>query len=207
MKTKNLYIIRNVSIVNNKVIYDGRVIYSDNSSPEFSSFSKDLYRRLNCEYPKFFKMDKLCKLTFLSTEFITRDIDLSSCNQNETAIILSNSGSTLATDINFTNTLNKIPSPAVFVYTLPNIAIGEISIRKEWRGENLFMVEKKFNPENLSDQVVMLFSSSQTELCLTGWTDYISSSDYHVSLWLVAEKTEIKTRKFTPLQLLNEFSF
>lgn len=202
---KKLSILRNVSIANGEVICDGRVLYSDKSVANFKSFSKDLYRKLSCNYSKFFKMDNICKLTFLANEIITRDLDLSSYNPYETAIILSNSASTLDTDIVFTGTLNNIPSPAVFVYTLPNITVGEISIRMGWKGENLFTVAQKFNPEDLVEQTELLFASSQTELCLTGWTDYISSSDYHVSLWMVAEKTDAKSRKFQPLEIVNEF--
>ncbi|MBA7544977.1 hypothetical protein ES705_37339 [subsurface metagenome] len=206
MQAKNLYILRNVCITNNKVVCDGRILYTDIPDGNFQTFSKGLYKKLNCRYPKFYKMDGLCKLTFLANELITRGVELSIYDPEETAIVLSNSASTLETDIHFTETLNNIPSPAVFVYTLPNIAIGEISIRQGWKGENLFFVEHRFNAENIIDQVDILFASGSTELCLTGWTEYLSGTDYHVCLWLVAEKAEFTTRKFLGMELLNDFS-
>jgi len=203
---KELYIVKNITIRNSMVISDGRELYSDVSNPDFKSFGKDLYRKLKCNYPKFFKMDTLCKLTFLANEFITRDIDLTPYNKDKTAVVLSSSSSTLDTDTIFTTTIHAIPSPAVFVYTLPNIAIGELSIRMGWKGENLFLIDESFHPENIVDQVNMLFTASQTELCLTGWTNYLSPTDYHVSLWLISEHKNVQTRKLTSMELLNDFS-
>jgi hypothetical protein len=203
---KELYILKNVCITKNKVICDGQILFSDNTSTNFKSFSKSLYRKLGCDYSKFFKMDNLCKLTFLVNEIITRDIDLRKYNPNDIAILLSNSSSTFETDSIFANTLESIPSPAVFVYTLPNIAVGEISIRMGWKGENLFLVEDKFSPENLVEQVEMLYFSSQTKLCLTGWTDFISSSDYFANLWLVTNVSEADSKIFSPLELHDKIS-
>ncbi|MGD2034149.1 MAG: hypothetical protein PVF73_03775 [Bacteroidales bacterium] len=203
---KELYILRNINITNNKVVCDGRILYSDDPKSDFKVFSRNLYRKLNCSYSKFFKMDNLCKLTFLANEFIVRDIRLDQYDKEETAVILSNSSSTLNTDKIFAETIHSIPSPAIFVYTLPNIAIGELSIRTGWKGENLFLVEKSFDPGNLFDQVALLFASSQTGLCLTGWTDYISPTDYQACLWLVTDSPDEKNIKFTPIEMMNNFS-
>jgi hypothetical protein len=201
---KKLYILKSVSIANNKVISDGRLIYSDDLSTNFKAFSKGLYRKLNCDYSKFFKMDNLCKLSFLTSEFLTLDLSLDHYQKNKTAIVLSNSGSTLETDLIFTSTLQNIPSPAIFVYTLPNIAIGEISIKQKWKGENLFFVDENINSENILEQVEMLFSSSDTELCLTGWVDYISESEYKALFWLVTGKTKTKSRIFSVMEIQND---
>ncbi len=202
--SKKLYILKSVSITNNKVISDGRLVFSDELSPNFKSFSKGLYRKLNCDYSKFFKMDNLCKLSFLTSEFLTSDLDLDQYDKDKAAIVLSNSNSTLETDSVFTNTLESIPSPAIFVYTLPNITIGEISIRQEWKGENLFLVDEDFHPENLAEQIEMLFSYSETELCLTGWVNYISNSKYRANFWLVAKKTDMKSRIFSAMEMHND---
>ena len=202
--SRKLYILKSVSITNNRVLSDGRIVYSDEQSANFRSFSKGLYRKLNCDYSKFFKMDNLCKLSFLASEFLTSDLDLDLYDKNKTAILLSNSSSTLETDSIFTDTLESIPSPAIFVYTLPNIAIGEISIRQEWKGENLFLVDESFHPEKLAEQIEMLFASSETVLCLTGWVDYISDSEYQANFWLVAEKTDAKSRIFSAVELHND---
>lgn len=204
--SKKLYILRNVTISANRVSVDGRIVYSEDQEVSFKTFSKNLYRKLKSDYSKFFKMDNLCKLAFLANEFVVRDMNLTQFNPDETAILLSNSGSTFETDSIFTDTLKSIPSPAIFVYTLPNIAIGELSIRMGWKGENLFLVEEKFNPKRIVEQLDMLFINSNTELCLTGWIEFLSSSEYSAGLWLVTDKKDVEFRQLSPMELKNDFS-
>ena len=48
---------------------------------------------------------------------------------------------------------NNAVSPAVFVYTLPNIVIGEISIKYKWKSEGVFFIDEEIdylvrNPED-----------------------------------------------------------
>ena len=58
-------------------------------------------------------------------------------------LIKQNEHSCLETDIEHQEEVNKQKaSPAVFVYTLPNIVIGEISIRNKWFGESAFFLMK-----------------------------------------------------------------
>ncbi len=64
---------------------------------------------------------------------------------DETGIILSNANGSLDVDLKYAKTMQAGASPALFVYTLPNIVIGEISIRHKIKGENAFFVFKDFN--------------------------------------------------------------
>src|SRR5690606_9811213 len=103
---------------------------------------KQVYKENNSAYPKFFKMDNLCKLAFLASEFLLEDSKIGSTTQENMGIVLSNKSSSLNTDRKHQATINDkdnyFPSPALFVYTLPNIMIGEISIRHQIKGENVF---------------------------------------------------------------------
>lgn len=47
-----------------------------------------LYREFAGDYPKFFKMDSLCKLGFMGAELLLRDID--AATREDAAIILFN---------------------------------------------------------------------------------------------------------------------
>ena len=40
---------------------------------DFSDFTKDLYNQFKIDYPKFFKMDNLSKLAFLTSEILLKD--------------------------------------------------------------------------------------------------------------------------------------
>jgi 3-oxoacyl-(acyl-carrier-protein) synthase len=105
-----------------------------------SEFLKSSYRELKISYPKFFKMDNLCKLAFLSAEVLLKDAGLSSrYTPAETGLIIQNASSSLETDEKHQESIsdrgNYFPSPSVFVYTLPNIMTGEIAIRHKIKGK------------------------------------------------------------------------
>ncbi len=84
-----------------------------------------IYRERINNYPKFLKMDVLSRLGFVAAELISRQVPL---NNDCAVIVFSRSGS-LANDIRYQQTISDFPSPALFVYTLPNIVTGEIAIR------------------------------------------------------------------------------
>src|ERR1700754_4127986 len=85
-----------------------------------------LYRSLKLDYPKFYKMDQLSKLGWLASEVLLKDNPILGTMQPEDiGIVLTNANSSLDTDIKYLDTVADIASPAVFVYTLPNIMIGE----------------------------------------------------------------------------------
>ncbi|MBN1599208.1 MAG: hypothetical protein JW894_13020 [Bacteroidales bacterium] len=205
MTAEKLNIRKFIGINKNKVYTDERLIFNDPDS-NFKTIGKSLYNMLKCSYPKYYKMDNLSKLTFLVTEMLNKEVNLKQFNPDKTAIILSNSESTLDTDRKFTSTIDTIPSPAVFVYTLPNIATGEISIRYGLKGENLFLVEESFNPKILVEQTEMLFADSDTEVCITGWTDYIDQDRYKACLWLIERYSGSRGRIFNAPELQNDFN-
>jgi hypothetical protein len=141
-----------------------------------NEFLKTIYQHLQLDYPKFFKMDELCKLSFIAAEMIWKDFPVKESKEGEVAIIFSNSSSTLETDRRHQESIqdkeNYFPSPAVFVYTLPNIAIGEITIRHKLKGENSFFVTEHFDTAFISQYVNSLLKNNRAEMALTGWVNY-----------------------------------
>jgi hypothetical protein len=208
MKNKELYISNNVCITKGSVFSNGRMLSQYSESDDFSAFGKYLYKKLNIAYPKYYKMDNLCKLVFLAGEFLVKEaeIDLKNIPVEKISLIFSNSGSTIDTDTNFIETIENIPSPAIFVYTLPNISIGELCIRHGWKGEDLFLIQNDLNPTEIIDQVQFFFLTNNTKLCLAGWTEYISSENYKACLWLISDKPEKNSRILTPIELMNDFN-
>jgi hypothetical protein len=204
MDNNSLYISTNISITPHTVTVDGKVVLEQDGNGDFNIFSRELYKSLNCNYSKFYKMDKLCKLAFIGVELLLKDVKISFPAEN-TALLLANSGSTIDTDTNFVNTLDKIPSPAIFVYTLPNIAAGELSIRHGWKGENLFLISDAFESEEFNENLQMLFTDSNTEFCISGWIDYLSEKDYKACLWLITKEQNKSYRKLNSAELAEDF--
>ncbi|HTX88871.1 MAG TPA: hypothetical protein VMC08_07785 [Bacteroidales bacterium] len=164
------------------LIRNGRVVLPDRTLPipenytNFAGFIKELYRNEQLSYPKFFKMDNLSKLGFLCTELALKGTQVpGSYREEETGVVLSNSGSSLDTDLAYFDTIKDknayFPSPSVFVYTLPNIVIGEICIRHRIKGENAFFVTEKFDAERLAGYTEELMASGRSRAVLCGWVE------------------------------------
>ena len=122
-----------------------------------------LYASLGIKYSKFHKMDQLSKVGFIGTELIKNEIsEIEEYGENDIALLFSNQRSSATTDLNFLNSYKDggIPSPSLFVYTLPNILIGEISIRNKWFGENMFTVSKEFDATYFSNYCDILLSKN-----------------------------------------------
>ncbi|MBU2947933.1 3-oxoacyl-ACP synthase [Zobellia uliginosa] len=168
-----------------KVSKNGEVLFSD-SSEEFSAFIKATYKHFETDYSKFFKMDNLSKLAFMGAEVLLRDTD-----EKNIALILSNRASSLDTDRKHQAAISKqsgaFASPAVFVYTLPNICMGEISIRHELYSENSFFIFAEFKPHLLSDYANDLLETEKANEVLCGWVDY-DKGKYDAFLYVIAKK-------------------
>src|SRR5690606_35461004 len=158
MNNQEFHIKSYCRITNEKMICDGNLILKRNPDESNAEFLKEIYRKSEANYPKFFKMDLLCKSAFLAAEFISKKENLFETN---TALILSNKGSSQDSDEKHAQAIyseNSAASPAVFVYTLPNIALGEISIRHQLFSENLFLIFDKFSPERSEEHTSELQS-------------------------------------------------
>jgi len=188
---------------------DGGLVYTDKNAEDLKTFAKLAYRHLKPSYNKFFKMDEISKLGFLAAEVLLSNIELSTYKEEDVSIILSNSNSTLVTDKNHQETVddynNFFPSPKVFVYTLPNIMIGEISIRHKLRGENTFFIVKNFNEELIVNHINSLFLTHKSKAFVGGWINQ-SENNYEAFLFWVSDKGDIPFNAFEVKQLYNIFT-
>jgi len=179
-----------------KVTVNGKTEITDTEKSEFGAFMKSIYKHYEIKYPKYFKMDNLCKIAFLASEIILKNNNaIQEINPDRVGVIIQNSHSSLDTDSKYYETIkdksNYFPSPAVFVYTLPNVMIGEICIRNKFQGENTCFISRDFDPEFLTDYVNELLDSDKIDACITGWADYIEG-EYSAILFLVRKNKENK---------------
>jgi hypothetical protein len=185
---EDLFIEKYCHIKNNKVFVDGKLVFTDDENHEAKAFLKSVYRHLKPAYNKFFKMDEISKLGYICSEFLLQHVDLSSFRKEEIAVVLSNSDSTLLTDQKHQDSINEgdgfFPSPSVFVYTLPNIMIGEISIRHKLRGENTFFIVENFNAEILANHINMLYLTRKAKAFIGGWVN-MNHNSYEAFLFLL----------------------
>lgn len=151
---------------------------------------KSAVQHLETKYPKFYKMDNLSKLAFLAADILLKQNKLTSDKAQNIAIILSNKASSLDTDrkhqASISDLNNFFPSPSVFVYTLPNICMGEISIKHQLHSENCFFIFDHFNADHLWLNAQSLLKRKKAEKVLCGWVDF-DDKDYEAFLYLVEE--------------------
>jgi len=168
----------NIRITPFQVSVNGRTEYQAENFITFAEFIKPFFKSLNLGYPKFYKMDSLSKLGFMAAELMLRQIDLTRYDNNRVGVVLSNSSSSLDTDLAHQQSIQDrsqyFPSPSVFVYTLPNIMIGEISIRHRLKGENAMLISERFDSRLLFTYVNNLFREKKVDVCLTGWVELLN---------------------------------
>ncbi|MDR1730291.1 MAG: beta-ACP synthase [Prevotellaceae bacterium] len=188
-QTPKIRISKECLIENRQVIINGSVAFDGAQYGDFASFIRAAFKSVSDPYMKFSKMDDLCKLGLTAAEFLLQGTDITEkYERREIAMLLENRYSSLDTDITHQRIINikdpYQPSPAVFVYTLANIVMGEICIRHKFQGENLFLISAKKDEKQLMEQVELLFSSSKTKACIAGWADYLNGK-YDAKLFLV----------------------
>jgi hypothetical protein len=192
-------------IKHNQVSVNGETVFTADENLLLPPFLTELYKTLGINYPKFHKMDLLCKLGFLCTELALKNTNfLSETNLLNAAIILSNASSSFETDTVYQNSindkLNYFPSPTVFVYTLPNIIIGELAIKHKITGENAFFVSRQFDADLLLSYINCLFAENTTS-AISGWVD-VNELNYEAFIFLVQKDTN-KSAIFKPLNQAN----
>jgi hypothetical protein len=190
--SKNNYISAVCSIKNGTITLNTSVEYT-NPTGDSIDFLKSAYKHYQLNYPKFYKMDNLCKLAFLASDILLKKHNvIEKYAAEDIAIIIANSASSLEIDTEHQHTIedrnNYFPSPANFVYTLPNILIGEIAIRNKIKGENTFFIFDKFDTHFMSDYCNLLLNSGKAKVIIAGWVDFFENK-YEAKLY-IAESQE-----------------
>lgn len=187
-------------IKDHQISVNGKLVFSGEKGDGVLEFLSNAYKALGISYPKFHKMDAQCKLGILATEALLKDTDfLQRVPLDKTGIVLSNSAASLETDRQHQHSIsdkaNYFPSPAVFVYTLPNIVIGEIAIKYKITGENAFFVSERLDPELLENYINVLFANG-SEAAIGGWIE-VDGSNYEAFIFLAENQN--KSSIFKPL--------
>lgn len=141
---------------------------------QMGQFLVSLYQHLGLNYPRFYKMDSLSKLGWLAAEILLKDsFRAENYRPEDVGIVLANANASLDTDLKYFETVAEIPSPSLFVYTLPSIVIGEICIRNNFKGETAFFVTDRFDAGFMEGYVRGLMKDNILKACIYGWVDLL----------------------------------
>ena len=166
---------------------------SINHAEQGNALLTELYRAYIGDYPKFFKMDTLSKLGFVASEMLLKDEGKERfVSREDRAVVLFNKTASLQADTNYQATIqdpeNFFPSPAAFVYTLPNIVTGEIAIRNKYYGETSFIVVESCDAHIMARQLMNAFQDPMTQSILGGWLDCNDENHFEARLFLVEKQ-------------------
>lgn len=198
------YIQSYCKIQKNAIWLNGEKIF-ESDDLAFPEFAKEAYKNFEISYPKFFKMDSLSKIAFLASELILKE-NINPEIENDIALLFANKSSSLDTDFKYQESIsdkNKyFPSPAVFVYTLANICMGEISIKNQLKSENCFFIFDTFNSDFMVNYANILLKTEKSEKVLCAWTE-LYKEDYEVFMYLVSNENLGQTLENTKENLEN----
>jgi hypothetical protein len=200
-----IYITASSVISRHRVFKNGQLLFEkkDNDLPGFLIAA---YRHFGINYPKFYKMDNLAKLGWLASDVLLKDnFEITKYKREEIGILFSNASSSLDTDLKYFQSTKVMASPALFVYTLPNIVIGEICIRHKIKGEGAFFIFDAFDPEFIEKYVSDLVKNNILQACICGWVELIGE-EYKAVLYLV-EKERGQARQLLPPDPLEAMVF
>ncbi|MCW5906489.1 MAG: hypothetical protein KIS94_01400 [Chitinophagales bacterium] len=159
-----------VSLRSNRLQLNEQSIF-EKDEMSMADFLPAAYEALQINYPKFYKMDNLCKTGFLGAELLLKNAALKEkYKPEEVGIVISCANASLDTDLRYEAT----PGPALFVYTLPNILIGEIAIRNGIKGESACFVFDIFDAPFQTNYINNLFETGKIKACISGWADFLN---------------------------------
>ena len=195
MSEQTFYITDYCTIKAGEVVVNGQVVFSatPSESSDLALFLKRIYKEKTVEYPKFFKMDLLSKLAFIGAEMLWVPSHADEPIY-DTALYLSNATSSLDTDkkhsASIVDATAYYPSPAVFVYTLANICLAEISIRHRLQGENAFFMSPTYDADMMYNYATYALQTNRATKALCGWVDYLEG-EYQLVLYKVEKQGQV----------------
>lgn len=185
-----------VKITAREAIVDGVKL---ETAEQGKALLKELYKARINDYPKYYKMDLLTRLTFVASELLlkaegkTNGVGdnaegLTAATCSDRAVVIFNRSSSIVSDKQYLETIhddeNYFPSPTVFIYTLPNLTTGEIAIRNHFLGETSFYILPDRNEELMQDIVRVTFADKKTTSIMAGWIDCPDEDNFEAELKL-----------------------
>ena len=155
----------------------------------------DIYRQTGVTYPKFFKMDMLSKVAFTAASMALPTII--EADKNNIAVVLSTTSGCLDVDKRFDESRAAIASPGLFVYTLPNIMLGEICIAYGFKGEQMCTITDEPDSDYMDFYVKDLLQNRGTEAVLCGHAEATPAGVSAALIWVTKEPSTLPLQSKT----------
>ena len=160
------------------------------SSLPFDEFIRGQFKLLGESNMKFYKMSDLCKALYVAAGNLLQRAGADDCQPVRRAVVLANSSSSIEADMRHQSIVDEhLPegaSPAAFVYTLPNVAAGELCIRHGFQGDNTFFIEER-DSGTAERYARRLIAADRADAVVCGWCDKLGRT-WSVNLKLLKVK-------------------
>ncbi|MBP6641937.1 MAG: hypothetical protein KA186_02535 [Flavobacteriales bacterium] len=134
---------------------------------------------MEVELPRFVRMDRSSKLVSIAAApFFAADGALSKYPKDRIGMVIMGTHGSMDTDQRYLDQLEaeNHASPGLFVYTLPNIAMGELSIQHGLHGSGLCLLSDAPDIPQLHDACDILLHDHDMEAVICGWSNIFAGS-------------------------------
>ncbi len=153
----------------------------------------EIYKERIGGYTKYYKMDALGRLAFVASELLIK-AEGDESKKSDRAVVLFNGTSSIVADRKFLTTIldkdNYFPSPADFLYTLPNIVTGEIAIKHQYKAETSLYILPRQDDELMRKVALTSFDDPTLQSMITGWIDCPDEDDFVAELMIVERENK-----------------
>lgn len=171
-----------VRITQDEIVVDGNRLDVKSHGKEMLT---EVYKTKIGNYPKFYKMDMLSRLAFVASELLIGCDEENDDHNNDRAVVLFNHSSSIIADRQYVKSIeidDFFPSPAAFVYTLPNITTGEIALRNGYHGETSFYILAERNEKLMQRVIKSTFIDRDIKSVIGGWIDCPSEDKFECDI-------------------------
>lgn len=151
----------------------------------------EILKKYLSDSSRFFKMDLFSRLAFVGTGLIAKD-SLDGCDPEDVALFLFTQNGSILADrkhlSTFSNPEEYYPSPAVFINTLPNVVLGEISVKNTIKGETTLVMLPERDNDVIERIVGVTLSATHPSVMIYGWVDCTAEDVYQADLIMLKNK-------------------
>lgn len=186
LQPKQLKATHRVTITPSGIVTDGTPLPTGDATTPGQLLTW-LYKHHIGNYPKYYKMDKMCRLGFIASELLLQVEGTERfVERDDRAVVFFNSLSSLNADKAYFESIahhdDFFPSPSLFVYTLPNIVTGEIAIRNLLHGETAFYVIPHRDDALMHQVMQATAADTTTRSIVGGWLEYADDQNFTADL-------------------------
>ena len=152
---------------------------------EGAALLTEIYKTCLDDNPKFYKMDLFSRVAYLASALLLREEK----EVEEMPFILFNRSSSVLADRHHLRSCNGpegfFPSPSVFVYTLPNVVMGDLAVHYGLKGETTLLILPE-KDEALMERITgSVFTQTGARMMLTGWADAADETCFEADMKII----------------------